>query len=36
MGRVEFGEYDEIVDDNEICSEELIHRDFSSMVAVEV
>ncbi len=34
--RVEFGEYDEIIEDNEICSEELVYRDWASLDAAEV
>ncbi len=36
MERVEFGEYDEIIDDGEVCSEELVYRDWASLAADEV
>ncbi len=36
MERVELGEYDEIIDDNEIYSEVLVYKDLASMVVEEV
>ncbi len=36
MERVEFGEYDEILDDDEIISATLVYKDLASMVAEEV
>ena len=34
--RVEFGEYDEILDEDEIVSEKLVYKDWSSIEVEEV
>ena len=36
MERVEFGEYDEIVDADELVSDTLVYKDWSSIEAEEV
>ena len=36
MERVEFGEYNEILDDDEIVSDKLVYKDWSSIEAEEV
>jgi len=36
MERVEYGEYDEILDEDEIVSEKLVYKDWASIEAEEV
>ena len=36
LERVEFGEYDEILDEDEIVSEKLVYKDWSSIEVEEV